>query len=623
MKDQDWDLVYQVHLKGTYRTTKAAWEHMVKQKYGRIIMVTSAAGLYGNFGQSNYAAMKLGILGFANTLAIEGKKHNITVNTISPLAGSRMTETIMPPELVKALKPEFVTPLVAYLSHESNRESGGVFEVGAGWVSRVRWQRTEGVIFDASKIDVDDVRKRWGEINDWGRVSYPKSSTESLSLLMEKVAKKGSGGSNRAVDVDVVLNHVFDEKRVTVTKRDVMLYAVSLGESEDPLNLKELKYVYENHEEFGVIPSMGVTYPLSLVSDAMKMPGLKFDLMQLLHGEQHLKIYGRLPTEGEVVSKGKVRQIYDKGTGALVILETKSYDSEKRLLCENEVSLFIRGIGGFGNAHIREKKNEELVMIPNREPDKIQKYNVGLLQALLYRLAGGDMNPLHIDPNMSQLAGFKRPILHGLCTMGIATRAILKHYGSNRDITEIKVRFSKPVFPGETLQTEMWEVSSDLVAFQVRILNRNELALTNCFARLGHFQSSSTSSPPPSSSSTSLQSAPIFDSLQHILSSDRASSLVQSTQAVYQFKLLDAQGNTHIRTLDLKNHPGRLYSGDAPSNNLHADTTFELRDSDFLKLATGKLNAQTAFLQGVLKIHGNISLATKLDQLFGLLSSKL
>lgn len=136
MKDQDWDLIYDVHLKGSYKTSKAAWEHMKNQKYGRILMVTSAAGLYGNFGQTNYSAMKLALVGFANSLSIEGAKLGIKVNTIAPLAGSRMTETIMPPDFVKALKPEFVTPLVAYLTHEATEQTGGVFEVGAGWISK-------------------------------------------------------------------------------------------------------------------------------------------------------------------------------------------------------------------------------------------------------------------------------------------------------------------------------------------------------------------------------------------------------------------------------------------------------------------------------------------------------
>lgn len=136
MKDEDWELIYNVHLKGSYKCTKAAWPYMKEQKYGRIVMVTSAAGLYGNFGQTNYSSMKSGLIGLANSLAIEGSKIGIKVNTVAPLAGSRMTETIMPPELVKALKPEFVTPLVALLVHDSHNETGGIFEIGAGWISK-------------------------------------------------------------------------------------------------------------------------------------------------------------------------------------------------------------------------------------------------------------------------------------------------------------------------------------------------------------------------------------------------------------------------------------------------------------------------------------------------------
>jgi len=159
MKDQDWDLIYTVHLKGAYKVTKAAWPYMLKQNYGRIIMTASAAGLFGNFGQANYSTAKLALLGFGQTLAKEGFKKNIFCNTIAPLAGSRMTETIMPEDLVKALKPTFVAPLVAFLCSEQSKVNGQVFEVGAGWISRLRWQRSKGALFPVDReLTAEDVR---------------------------------------------------------------------------------------------------------------------------------------------------------------------------------------------------------------------------------------------------------------------------------------------------------------------------------------------------------------------------------------------------------------------------------------------------------------------------------
>merc|ERR1719326_1482252 len=191
MTDKDWDLINQVHVQGAYKTTRAAWESMRENRYGRIVNVTSAAGLYGNFGQANYSAAKLGIVGFTQTLAIEGEKRNIQANVIAPLAGSRMTETVMPAEMVAALKPEFVAPLVGYLAHEDCDESGGIFEVGAGWVAQVRWQRTKGAFFDISKeITIEDIANGMEDATDFDDddVEYPDSPESSMSAVMSQLA---------------------------------------------------------------------------------------------------------------------------------------------------------------------------------------------------------------------------------------------------------------------------------------------------------------------------------------------------------------------------------------------------------------------------------------------------
>ncbi|KAF4496762.1 peroxisomal hydratase-dehydrogenase-epimerase, partial [Fusarium agapanthi] len=139
MKDEDWDLIYKVHIKGSYKCARAAWPHFRKQKYGRVINTASAAGLFGNFGQTNYSAAKLAMVGFTETLAKEGIKYGILANVIAPVAASRMTETIMPPDVLANLKPEWVVPLVAVLVHKNNtEETGGIFEVGGGHVAKLR-----------------------------------------------------------------------------------------------------------------------------------------------------------------------------------------------------------------------------------------------------------------------------------------------------------------------------------------------------------------------------------------------------------------------------------------------------------------------------------------------------
>lgn len=192
MTDEDWDLVYQVHVRGAWRVTRAAWEHLRQQEYGRIIFTASAAGIYGNFGQANYAMAKLGLHGLAQTLAIEGRSRNILVNTIAPVAGSRMTETILPPPVLEQLKPEYVSPLVLWLASEANREhSGGLYEVGAGYMARLRWERSRGVAFDpAHGITPDNVAECWDRITDFSHATHPGNAQEAMADMFANLQKR-------------------------------------------------------------------------------------------------------------------------------------------------------------------------------------------------------------------------------------------------------------------------------------------------------------------------------------------------------------------------------------------------------------------------------------------------
>ncbi len=193
LKPDDWDILFRVHVHGAFKVTQAAWKSMRDQGSGRVVFTTSAAGLYGNFGQSNYSAAKLALLGLANTLALEGKKANIRVNTIAPLAGSRLTETVLPDEAILALKPEYVSPLIAYLCHESCTETGGLFEVGGGLITKLRWERTTGVTFpkDAT-ITPEDIGANWNSIVDFSSTSHPADIMSAMAPIIANLSKPDS-----------------------------------------------------------------------------------------------------------------------------------------------------------------------------------------------------------------------------------------------------------------------------------------------------------------------------------------------------------------------------------------------------------------------------------------------
>ncbi len=195
MEPDGWTAVLEVHLNGAYNVTRPAFAQMREQGYGRIIMTTSSAGLYGNFGQSNYAAAKMGLVGFMNALKLEGAKYNVLVNAVAPMAATRLTQDVLPPELFQRLKPEFVAPLVLYLCSDRCKESGRIYNAGAGHFNRAALLSGAGVLLGGgSRVpSPEEISENWEAINSLeGAREFPNAAA-SMEPMIRALADAQKG----------------------------------------------------------------------------------------------------------------------------------------------------------------------------------------------------------------------------------------------------------------------------------------------------------------------------------------------------------------------------------------------------------------------------------------------
>jgi acyl dehydratase len=282
------------------------------------------------------------------------------------------------------------------------------------------------------------------------------------------------------LNYSAVKNWDFGDVVHTYTQRDTMLYALGIGIGSDPLDEGQLRYVYE--KDLLTVPTM---------ASVLGTPGFWWrdartgaDWLKIVHGEQSVKVTKPLPPAATVVAKHHVISITDKGAGkgAIAVIERRIFDQTSRelLACSRAVT-FLRGDGGYSSdAGASDPGPEPLPTVPERPPDYQVELPTLEHQGLIYRLSG-DYNVIHADPTVARAAGFDRPILHGLCTYGMGAHAVLKTvcgYDAAR-IRGVAVRFTAPIYPGETVRFELWRRGEDSLHLRARVPSRDVVVLNN------------------------------------------------------------------------------------------------------------------------------------------------
>ncbi|KAG1697218.1 Peroxisomal multifunctional enzyme type 2 [Nymphon striatum] len=587
MSVKDWDLVQNVHLRGSFLVTKAAWPYLRQQNFGKVIFTSSASAIYGNFGQSNYSAAKLGLIGLCKTLAIEGAKYNIHCNTVIPTAASRLTEDLLPSEVQDLLKPEFVAPLVTWLTHHNCNESGKIFEAGGGWIGKYEYYRSKGVnVFDEKEgITPEEISNKWEEITDMTNCETLTNMHAQVSSIIQSASVK--------LDHKLSFLHKY-------SPQDIILYALSVGSS--LTNLEDFKFLYENAEHFLALPTYGTIPAVNLVINniekvsallSRKLPGVSIDFSKLLHGEHYMEVLRPLNVNGgTLTSTLEVADILDKGSGIVLVFNIHTFDEDNNAVYFNQMNAFLTEGGGFGGQR-SSSKVIPIIKAPNRDPDSVLSHKTSYDQSALYRL-NGDVNPLHIDPEFSALGGFSEPILHGLCSLGIATRHVMSMYASDDSLKFkcVKARFTNPLLPGQTIRTQMWKEESR-IHFEVDAKETGKTIISHAYIDLVEHEQNGIN----------LKSTEIFRKIeQEVLKSPNVASDVM---AIFQWNITDNNQIIETWILDLNEKPSVYIDY---SKSLKPDCILTCNDKTATSMMIGKLNPKNAFASGVLKIEGDMSL---------------
>lgn len=282
------------------------------------------------------------------------------------------------------------------------------------------------------------------------------------------------------LNYQAVKNWDFGEIVQTYTQRDTMLYALGIGMGADPMDEGQLRFVFEKNLQ--AVPTMAAV--LGSPGFWWRNPETGADWVKLVQGEQHVQLLKPLPVEATVVARNRVVSITDKGKGkgAIAVILRDIFDQASGdLLARNKMVTFLRGDGGYSEqAGVNDPGPEPLPPVPERASDVVVELSSLEQAALIYRLSG-DYNTLHADPEVAAAAGFRRPILQGLCTYGMAAHAVLRSccgYDAPR-YKSMAIRFTSPVYPGETVRFEIWRESDSRLQLRARVDARDVVVLNN------------------------------------------------------------------------------------------------------------------------------------------------
>lgn len=571
MTDEMWDLVQDVHLKGTFLVTRAAVKEMIKHGWrGRIVNTTSYAGLKGNFGQTNYAAAKAGIAGLTRTVALETQRAGITVNALAPVAKTRMTEDI---DMIPAeYEPEDIAPLVLWLvSDDAENVTGRVFGAHGSHYFEYIMEMTRGVDLGETRWTHEMIVARLGEITQTeadrvraqGSAPSPlaaqaRSIIEALpsTLKKDKVGLwkaiinftiKGTGtyaiavadgtatfsegeadGATGTISFDgpetliqlasgkLDAQQAFMKQLITTDNMGVLMKFAGLfdltqaGQSNDTsseddggpiydgVNPNALGTKYKGSANFvepelikayadateddnprydiadgQVAPPLYAVRPLiDQLFEAINDEELGADVLRLVHGEQVMVFHRPLKVWDLVASRAEITSIEDKSSGQIVrVSQWLMCDGER--VVDVESALFIRA----KTKKAGDSKSKTPVEAIRPEPVYTEAQAVTDDQSHRYAAISNDRNPIHTDPAVAKAAGLPDVILHGLCTMAMATKAVVNGTcdGDPARLKQVRVRFARPVFNGDMLSTTVWvqEQLADRTVYGFETVNQH------------------------------------------------------------------------------------------------------------------------------------------------------